>query len=53
MKKKELVIIDLKDNHNTKLLNVNYLKINTGDLIYDEKCKSIKFDLNIIFKKKK
>jgi len=53
LKKKELVIIDLKDNHNTKLSNINYLKINTGDLIYDNKCKSIKFDLNIVFKKKK
>ena len=53
MKKKELVIIDLKDNHDTKLSNVNYLKINTGDLIYDDKCKNINFDLNIIFKKKK
>ena len=48
MKKKELVIIDLKDNHNTKLSNINYLKINTGDLIYDNKCKSIKFDLTLL-----
>ena len=53
MKKKELVIIDLVDNQDIKLLNQYYIKINNGDLIYNKNCKKIQLNLNNFFKNRK
>jgi hypothetical protein len=53
LKKKELVIIDLTDHQKIKLSNQYYIKINTGDLIYDKNCKNIELNINNFFNKQK
>jgi hypothetical protein len=51
--KKKLIIIDLKKNFQNKISDTEYIKLNHGDLNYENNCKEIKFDINDIFKKKK
>ena len=53
MKKKEIVIIDLREDKNFKLYNSNYIKINCGNLKYNKDCKEISLNINKIFKKKR
>ena len=53
MKKKDTVLIDINNDKNINLLNSNYIKINYGDLVYNNSCKEIDLNFNKVFNKKK